>query len=285
MFIMYDENMNRIEFPQGVTPLDIFISSIEKERVTGQIEGSNRTVNYGSTYTDRDIKLKILMESTDTKDYRLLRDEVYNMFQVSDVIYVSETYQQGKRYRVSIDGKYIPERVPDSQTWADATIQCKNVELPFAESIGTTQDIQRDGINSEKGLWGFGMGLLSDDDSHKYTHTLPRFSRMEFNIYNAGDVPIHPFEQELKIKISDVVGSTKFLELKNKTNGTTFRINEKITSGQTVVLDGPNITINSLQAFRKTNRKYTEIGEGINEFEILGATGAKIEFDFRYYYL
>lgn len=204
--------MMKIEFPQGITPLDIFISSIEKERITGRTERSNRTFNFGSTYTDRDIKLEILMESENTKDYRLLRDSVFSTFQVSDVIYVSETYQKGKRYRVSIDSRYIPERVPDSQTWADATIQCTTVELPFAESIGTTQDIQRDGVNSNKELWGFGMGLLLDDESHKYTHTLPRFSRMEFSIYNADDVSIHPFEQELKIMINNVKGSTDYLE-------------------------------------------------------------------------
>lgn len=286
MFIIYDENMNKIDFPQGVTPLDIFISSIEKERVTGRTEGSNRTYNYGSTYTDRDISLKILLQPEDTKDYRLLRDEVYETFQSSDTIYVTETYQQGKKYKVSIDTRFIPERLADNQIFAEAEITCMSIELPFSESIGTTQDIQRDGINSDKGLWGFGMGLLSGDDSQKYTHTLPRFSKMEFDIYNAGNVPfIHPFEQDLKIKISGVTGSTELLELRNKTNGTTFRVNEKVTNSKTILLDGPNITINSLQSFRKTNRKYIVLNKGWNEFEVTGATGAKVEFDFPFYYL
>lgn len=280
---MYDKNMDKIEFPQGVTPLDIFISSIGKERVTGEVEGSNQTINYGAIYKGRNIKLSVYMKAKDTHDYRLLRDEVYAMFQTGDTFYVSESYEQGKRYLVSVDEQYIPERI--NRNSATAKIQCTKLGLPFAESVGTTQDIQRDGINSEKGLWSFGMGLSSDEDSHKYTHTLPRFNRMDLKIYNAGNVPIHPFEQKLKIKISDVVGSTNFLELKNKTNGTIFRVNEKVTSSKTIILDGPNITINSLQSFRKTNRKYILLDKGWNEFEIIGATGAKVEFDFPFYYL
>lgn len=107
---------------------------------------------------------------------------------------------------------------------------------------------------------------------------------MDFKIYNAGNVPIHPFEQELKIKHQQCSGSTEFLELKNKTNGSVFRVNEKVTSGQTVVLDGPNITINSLQALRQTNRKYLELEPYWNNFTLTGCNSAKVQFDFRFHY-
>ncbi|MFB4471830.1 phage tail domain-containing protein, partial [Oceanobacillus caeni] len=134
MFIVYDKEMNVIPFPDGVKPLDIFISSIEKERTSDRAEGSNRKINYGSTYTDRDIELKILMKAHDTQDYRLLRNAVYAMFQIGDELYVSEKYERGKRYLICVDQRFIPERMPNNQRFAEANIVCSMPELPFAES-------------------------------------------------------------------------------------------------------------------------------------------------------
>lgn len=110
------------------------------------------------------------------------------------------------------------------------------------------------------------------------------FHRNRFSTYNAGNVPIHPFEQELKITISQVRGSTDYLELRNNTNGTVFRVNEAVSSGQTIMLDGPNITSNGLQFLRNTNKQFIELNPGWNEFEISGADRATVEFTYRFYY-
>src|SRR5699024_6753866 len=112
------------------------------------------------------------------------------------IYYVSEKYQPGKVYRVAVDNSYVPERYSNNQRFAEAEVDCVVVGLPFSESIGTTQDIEENGINSEAELWGYGMGLIADDASLIYTHT-----KNNFMIYNAGSVPVHPFEQQLKITI------------------------------------------------------------------------------------
>src|SRR5699024_3258424 len=140
---MYDLNMNEIEFPEGFFPLDIFISSIDKDRITDKVEGGNRKLNYGSTYNERDIQLSILLKAHDTQDYRLLRDATYALFNKYDSFYLVEKYQSGKRYLVSVDEKYIPDRM--TRRHATATINCSLNDLPFAESIGTSADI--DGAN------------------------------------------------------------------------------------------------------------------------------------------
>jgi hypothetical protein len=277
LFLVYDKNMNPIKFPDGVKPLDIFISSISKERFSDKNEGANGVVNKGFTYGTRDIQLYLLLKSYDTRDYRLLRNAVYAMFQEEDEIYISEEYEKGKRYLVTVDERYIPER--RTRRSAEAKINCSIAHLPFAESIGTTQDIQISGINSDDPLWGFGMGLIDDPNSLIYTHTTKQFS-----IYNAGNVPIHPFEQDLKITISQVVGSTEYLELKNLTNGTAFRVNEGVTNSKTIIIDGPEITSNGLQYTRMTNKGFIELEPGWNEFQLSGATSAKVEFDFPFYY-
>ena len=57
MFILYDKDMNKLDFPDGVKPLDIFISSINKERETSRVEGSHLKRDNGFVYGERDIEL------------------------------------------------------------------------------------------------------------------------------------------------------------------------------------------------------------------------------------
>lgn len=278
MFVIYDEKMDKKEFPQGVRPLDIFISSINRKISRDEVEGINGYIYKGSTFETRNIEVSLMMTARDTRDYRLLRDDVFSFFNGNDYLYISEEYESGKRYKFTVEESFIPERF--NQRISVVQFNLEMVNLPFAESIGTTQDIQNRGVNADDELWGFGMGLITDDEALKYTHT-----GTSFRIYNAGNVPIHPFQQELKITISNVEGSTSFLELKNETNGTLFRVNEGVTNGKTVVLDGPNITSNGLQYLRKTNKQFIELVPGWNEFTVKGATSAKVSFDFRFYYL
>lgn len=279
MFIVYDKNMHIKPFPQGVTPLDIFISSINSKRIKEEIEGNHGYVDYGRTFETRNIEIDMLLTARDTRDYRLIRDRVFSFFNEDNYLYISEEYQRGKRYKVSTVESFIPERF--SQAVSTVRFNLEMVDIPFAESIGTTQDINLRGINAEDALWGFGMGLIDDPLSHKYTHT-----GTSFKIYNAGNESIHPFTQQfLKITISNVQGSTSYFQLKNNTNGSLFRVNEGVTSSQTILLDGPNITSNGLNYLRKTNKGFIELQLGWNDFIITGVTSATVAMDFRFYYL
>src|SRR5699024_9782126 len=124
-------------------PLDIKISSIEKERVTSKLEGSHRKIDYGYTFNDREINLRLMLRYSDAGDYFLLKDEVYSMFHLSDKIFISELQQNGKRYFESIDDRYEPDNI--NKTSATIELSCTTVELPYDESIGTSADI--DGAN------------------------------------------------------------------------------------------------------------------------------------------
>lgn len=278
MFIVYDKDMNKKEFPQGVRPLDIFISSMDTNRVTEYIEGVPGVTHKGSTPYSRFIELSVALTSEDTKDYRLLRDEAYAFFS-DDYFYISETYQKGKRYKVSLTQSYTPTR--HSRTLASMRFTLEMTDLPFAESIGTTQDIQANGISADDELWGYGMGLLAEDDSLVYTVNAQ--NGVQFGIYNAGNLPIHPFYQDLKITINNAVSIATFLELKNDTNDTTFKVNEVVSNSQEIILDGPNITSNGLQYLRNTNKGFIQLSPGWNYFTLSGAD-ATINFDFRFYY-
>ncbi len=268
--------MNVKPFPQGVRPLDIFIHSIEKNRVTDSVEGRNGIISKGQTHVNRPIEITVGLEAYDTRDYRLLRDEVFSFFD-DEEFYISELYQRGKRYKVTSLPSYIPNRL--NQMVSEIHLALDMVDLPFAESIGTTQDIHTRGINADDALWGFGMGLIADDASLIYTHT-----GTSFRIFNAGNVTIHPYEQELKITIDNVQGSTSYLQLRNNTTGDVFRTTESVSSNQTIVLDGPNVTSNGLQYYRKTNHQFITLAPGWNDFTITGASSSRVAFDFKFYY-
>ena len=262
--------MNKIDYPKGITPLDIFVSSIEKERVTESLEGKSGSIDYGSIYKERPIELKFLLKANDTQSYRLLRDELYAV--VDEIEYVSETYQIGKRYKVKVDESYIPERYENNQRFAEVEVNCVTTQLPFAESIGTTQDIDKNGLRYSQELWSYGMGLSYESSSQKYQH-----KGKTFEIYNAGNVGVHPFDQHLNITVDNVAKGYRLL---NKTTGEAFEY--KGDSTGKLLLNGPNITLNGLQCFRDTNRNYISLESGWNEFE--QNMIKNVNFDFRFYY-
>lgn len=279
MFIVYDKNMNKKEFPKGLRPLDIYISSIDKQRHISNIEGTPGVIHNGSTPNGRIIEISVGLLSEDTKDYRLLRDEAYSFF-ADDYFYISESYQRGKRYKVSVIESFTPTRL--NQRMASMRFMLEMADLPYAESIGTTQDIQLNGITADSELWGYGMGLLADDDSLVYTHQVT--SGIQFAVYNAGNVAIHPFQQELKIMIKNIVNGYG-VQLKNDTNGTAFKVNDAVLKQTDVImLDGPNITLNGLSFLRYTNKQFIQMSPGWNYFTLTGVTSATVEFDFRFYY-
>lgn len=223
----------------------------------------------GADYQQKTISATIELMAYDYLDYQLLRDELYGIFGFNKTFYVVDNRQPGKRHRVILDSDFMPER--HNPINGTATIPFITEKLPFAESINTTLA----GITDYpyRGIPKVNMSELV------YIHT----SNL-FNLYNAGNQRIHPYRQELKITISDVVDSTDFLQLKNITNGSTFRTTEAVSDSQTIVLDGPNVTSNGLQYYRNTNHQFIELEPGWNEFEITGATSAKSEFDFRLYF-
>lgn len=272
----------------GVVARDFNVSSIPIEANYGNAEGRHGTIDYGATYGTRTISVPFYFKAEDTLDYPLLRDELFGMISTLQPFYIRElrrdTYQTGdntlvggKRYLVRLRNEINLEQTLD---YGFGELTFETTGLPFAESIGTTLDIERDGINADTAIWGYGMGLIADNESLRFTHTANLF-----RIYNAGNVAVHPFEQDLKITINNVVGSTSFLELRNETNGTVFRVNEAVTTSEVITLDGPNITINGLQALRRTNRKYIELSPGWNDFRLTGVTSARVTVDARMYYL
>ena len=259
----------------GIRTRDILVHSPPPRHHTSAVDGRDGVIDIGTEYDPRPITGQFTFFAYDLDDFVLFRDEVFHIFRTKQPFYLIDKRYPVKRYKVKVESDFVPEQLYTLGKF-DVDMICNDV---YAESIETTQFIEKNGIDANDKVWGYGMGLIDDPDSRKYTHTGASFS-----IYNAGNVPIHPFEQELKITINNVQGSNSELVLRNVTNGTEFKVTEAVSNSQTIVLDGPNITSNDLFFLRSTNRQFIELDEGWNDFEIKGATNATVSFDFRYYY-
>src|SRR5699024_5227838 len=248
----------------GITVRDFVVSSVNVEGIYSEVEGRAGTVDYGADFGSRTITVPFYYKASDLHDVPLLRDELFGLVVSSEPFYVREmrrlTYQTGenlfvggKRYLVRVSGNFDIEQ---EFKYGFGELVFETVGLPFAESIGTTQDIERNGLRYSQELWSYGMGLSYDDDSHKYTN-----KKMNFAIFNAGNVSVHPFEQYLKIEFENI---GKGYRLINETTGDKFEYLGR-TTGK-FVLDGPNMTMKGLQAFRDTNRQYISLVPGWNYF-------------------
>src|SRR5699024_9175673 len=271
---MYDLNMKEIKFAEGLMPLDIFVGSIAKERAKETIEGRSCIVDYGTNYVDRSVELSMWINSSDTTDYRLLRNELYALFDTGNAFYISETNVPSRVLKVAVDEPYIPERITHRHASVDVT--CRTLDSVFWESIYTTMELHDSGYSAiaEK------YGLVDNVDDEKVQY---RFTESNFTVYNAGNVTIEPESMYLHI-IANTVTTPGGFTITNKTTGDEFVFNEEI-DGQSILIRGMDIRVSSIyNRFRDTNRRFISLAPGDNEFEVSGGTFNHIRFDFRYLY-
>ena len=164
MFKIYDLNMKELPFPEGVKPLDIFVSSVNKRRITEEFEGRSGTLNYGYDYGERSVDLSLWLEAHDTIDYRLIRNELYAFFDTHDVFYIEETRVPSRVLKVAIDESYIPERI--NQTHSSVEISCRTLDSVFWESKYTTLELHDSGYSATAEKYGLVDNI--DDEKVKY---------------------------------------------------------------------------------------------------------------------
>ena len=273
MFKIYDLNMKEITLPKGVMPLEIFVGSVAKNRVTEEVDGRAGVVDYGFNYTDRPVSLFLRIKAADKIDFRLLRNEVFATFDVGSAFYVAETDVPSRVLKVVVDESYMPDRL--TEEYADFDINCRTLDSVFWESKYTTLELHDSGYSATAEKYG----LVDNIDDEKVQY---RFTESNFTVYNAGNVAVEPESMFLKIGFR-FVSSEGNLKLKNLTTGEVFEYHKPITRRH-LTIDGMVIKEGTYNAFRDTNRRFVSLAPGVNEFEITGATFEEIRFEFKFLY-
>ena len=274
MFKIYDLNMKEIPFPDGVIPLEIFVGSVGKDRVTEAIEGRTGVVDYGFNYTDRPVSLFLRIKSTDKIDFRLLRNEVFAMFDIGNAFYVAETDVPSRVLKVVVDESYIPDRL--TEEYADFDINCRTLDSVFWASKYTTLELHDSGYSATAEKYGLVDNI--DDEKVKY-----RFTESNFSVYNAGNVTVEPESMELEILIKNVVITDK-MTIRNHRTGENHTYNFSTVNPSEYKIKGMMVHRSSVNVFRNTNKRFISLKPGDNNIEITGATFSEVIFNFKYYY-
>lgn len=285
---------------------DFVVESISLDEVKETGEGMNGFIDYGSNYRSRRIVVPMIIKSDSLHGFALTRDELYRSLTDVDSYYVREMrrvdslqydfvdfgekpkwsdgtenkYIGGKRFKVRMVSTLSPDQIKYS---GEISIEFETTELPFAESIGTSMDLHRDGMDASKGIWGAGMNLMAED--LKYTFRVNK--DRSFDVYNPSDIEVTPWEHDLKITISRIIGvpSGSHLQLTNNANGSRLRAYGGFDSVNSVlVYDGPEVKLNGAQALRRTRRDFITLAPGWNNIKLFEASTVDVELDFRFYY-
>src|SRR5699024_8531854 len=150
-------------------PLEIFVGSISKERMEETADGRPGIINYGFNYTGRPVDLLVRLKSHDHIDYRLLRNEMYNLFDNGEAFYVAESHLPSRVLKVVVDDSYIPDRL--TENYADVEITCRTLDSVFWESIYTTKELNDSGYDAMVAKYGLVDGI--DQDHTKYEFNAP----------------------------------------------------------------------------------------------------------------
>lgn len=275
-FTMYDPNMNKLQFPVGVKPLDFFVSSIEKERKEQSIDGIPGVVDYGFNYKQREASLTFFLRHYHGEhDYFLLESDLNAFLDSHEYFYVARNALPSRVIKVTVDGSFKPERILGSM-YAQLEVDARVTDIPFWRTKYTTQDIETNGYSGLVEKFGTADGINADNTKYTFTETT-------FKVWNGGNVTVDPRNMMLNIRLYKLATDGKFT-MTNKTTGEAFKYTE-VRNGSTVDLNGVKALLGLAQnKLRDTNRKFISLVPGENEITITGGTVENIQFDFPFYY-
>ncbi|MDW4486468.1 phage tail family protein [Staphylococcus saprophyticus] len=274
-FTMYDPNMNKLQFPVGVKPLDFFVSSIEKERKEQSIDGIPGVVDYGFNYKQREASLTFFLRHYHGEhDYFLLESDLNAFLDSHEYFYVARNALPSRVIKVTVDGSFKPERILGSM-YAQLEVDARITGLPFWRTKYTTQEIESSGYSAIVEKYGMADGINVDYLPYEFTGN-------EFTVWNGGNVTVDPRNMYLKLNLANVT-TTGNLTVENVTTGEKFIYKEAI-SKKNLTIDGTKVLIGTSNKLRDTNRKFISLVKGINKIKITNGTFDSVAVDSPFYF-
>lgn len=308
---------------EGITVHDVVVKGIELDTMTEQIAGLHGDFNIGATYKSREIVVPFSFKGNDLSEYPLFRDLLFQLATDIKPFYIQEmrrprqsqylfkdtTYKEsaisldqygretvfddyqgdneistGVRYKVRLTGAVeIEQKKHTSEGRGELTFE--TVGLPFGESVGTSLDLQANGLNySDDNLFTYGMGAAHSDVN--YTYTFSTATATSFDVYNIGDVPIDQFNQHAVLKIT--LGQDLTTPINFGFNNTSMRIDGSDTTlkaGDVITITNGGYFRNDLNISGATNYEMLDIPVGKSKLMFDKAFKATVELEMRFYYL
>lgn len=297
----------------GINVKDIIVESIEIDDNYEDKENHHGRLLLSSQYRKRKITVPAFFKVTKMNDIPRMRDLLYGLVVDTDEIYIREirrkgrqnynflqpteddyqiidiygdpvydetpdnydVYVSGKRYQVKCNGVISPEQKNDDVVTFD--LEFETVEIPFAESIGTSLELERD-LDEEN--WGYDMGIPFDEleDSRRYT-----FKNTDGNsVYYFGNIPNDQFNLYKKVTI--ILGEDTKLFRWNMSYSNLMTIEGiELKKGDKIEYDGVHTYRNGILINDECNVEQPKFRYGWNNFEFSQVVKSII-FDIKFYY-
>lgn len=274
-FTIYDENLNKLQFPVGVKPLDFLVSSITKERISENVNGIPGSINYGFDYKEREITLSFWLKySHNIYDYKLMRSELYEMLDTGEYLYIADDRLPSRILKVAIDESYLPELINGSR-FSNLELKGTVIGLPFWRTIYTTQDIEKNGYSALVEKFGMADGVHLD-----YLTYTPKTNT--FSIWNGGNVTIDPRHFDLSIRLLYATSKGN-VTIENLTTGEKFIFYRQFENTHLNIF-GSQVLLGSTNWLRESNRKFISLVPGENKIKVSNVEHQGVSFDFPYYF-
>lgn len=274
-FTIFDPNMNKIDYPVGVLPLDFLVSAIEKERYVENIKGIPGTVNYGFDYKEREVALNFWLRHYHGEyDQKLLKSELYAMLDSQPYFYISDDRLPTRVLKVAIDEPYLPDRINGSNI-STLEVKCQIIGLPFWQTKYTSMYFEEQGFDAMVERFGLADGI--NTNYPKYI-----FNDNTFYVWNGGNVDIDPRYMTLYIRLKNVKSSGD-LTIENLTTNEKFIYKPSVDDAH-IDLYGTKILMGASNKLRDSNRKFIGLKVGLNKIKISNATHEGALFTFPFYF-
>lgn len=257
----------------GLKFLEAEEEDIEVENNAQSIKGTDGEIPGPINFGPFNLKLHFSYKGSDTKDYRLFRTKLRNLFYKRKYYYITHSDNPGVKYAVHCNGCEI-----DNLTSQFGTYEVSfNVYKGYSESLYDT-----DQFSLSDGNWQFESGLLPDS-STKY-----RFTSQMFEVLNGSNDTIDP-RQRHRLKIIIRLDTKKGFSLINKTTGDKFEFNSSLDINRQLTIDNgsPYMQDNTerKRCGRLTNHGIITLNPGKNKFEVWGdVKNFDIQFIFPFIY-
>lgn len=296
----------------GIVVKDVIIESIEIDDEYQNKDNAHGRLLLSSQYRKRKITVPAFFTVTKLNDVAAYRDVLYNLVTNTDSVYLRErrrknfqnypfiqptkddyqefndynepiypsdasnyeVYVSGKRYEVKCTGVITPQQEGNKVTF---DIEFETDELPFAESIGSSLDLETD---KNKSLWSYDMGIPFDINDPRRKYIFENTNGNSVNYF--GTVPNNQFNLYKKVTI--ILGENTKLFQWNLTHSEVMIIEGvNLKKGDKIVYDGIQTFRNGVPINDETNLAQPEFKYGWNDFEF-NQVVKSVQFDMKFYY-
>jgi len=305
------KNQSYLLSEHGIIVNDVVVEGVEVNDIYTSKEGIHGRFLLNSTFSKRKISVPVHFKVDKYSSYQRVRDLLYELVTDSEPFYIRELrriekpnyefkqavaddpqlfdesgnpiysnrnyenhYVTGKQYLVKLAGVITPNQKGRK---GEATIDFETAELPFAESIGTSLQLEE---NDTLGLWSTDMRIShSVNATRQYTFKNVKNG----SVYYHGTTPLDQFNMHCIVEVTIGEPTTELNWYLRHSDLMVIK-GLSLIPGDVIRYDGMHTYKNGININRYTRLTSPKFKPGHNAFNF-NQTVLQVTFDMKFYYV